>query len=43
MRLDLSGLLVREFKPGEKQLKVIADLRRKKPVPLDKIDKLKDH
>ena len=42
-RVDVTDLLVREFKPGEKQLKVIADLKRKKPVPLDKIDKLEDH
>jgi hypothetical protein len=42
-RVDITDLLVREFKPGEKQLKVIADLKGKKPVPLDKIDKLEDH
>jgi hypothetical protein len=42
-RVDVTDLLVREFRPGEKQLKVMADLKRKKPVPLDKIDKLEDH
>ena len=42
-RVDVTDLLVREFKPGEKELKVIADLKGKKPVPLDKIDKLENH
>ena len=42
-RVDVTDLLVREFNPGEKQLKVIADLKTKKPVPLDEIDKVKDH
>jgi hypothetical protein len=42
-RVDVTDLLVREFKPGEKQLKVIADIKRQKPVPLDKIDKVEEH
>jgi len=42
-KVDVTDLLVSEFKPGEKQLKVIADLKTKKPVPLDEIDKLDRH
>ena len=42
-RVDVTNLLVREFNPGEKQLKVIAELKTKKPVPLDDIDKLDRH
>ena len=42
-RVNVTDLLVQEFNPGEKQLKVIADLKTKKPVPLDKIDKMRDH
>jgi hypothetical protein len=42
-RVDVTDLLVREFKPGEKQLKVIADLKTKKPMRLDEIDKLERH
>ena len=42
-RVDVTDRLVQEFKPGETQLKVIADLKGKKPVPLDKIDQLENH
>lgn len=39
-KVDVTGPLVRAFKPGEKQLKVIADLQKKKPLPLDKCNEL---
>jgi hypothetical protein len=38
-RVDVTDLLVREFHPGEKQLKVIAELKHKEPVPLDEFHK----
>ncbi len=39
-KVDLTGQLVREFKPAEKQLKVIADLQKQKPLPLEKCNEL---
>ena len=39
-QVDVTGQLVREFKPTEKQLKVIADLQKQKPLPLEKCDEL---
>ncbi|MFZ0828105.1 MAG: hypothetical protein WAO02_11840 [Verrucomicrobiia bacterium] len=38
--VDVTGQLVREFKPAEKQLKVIADLQKHKPLSLEKCDEL---
>jgi hypothetical protein len=38
--VDVTAQLVREFKPTEKQLKVIADLQKQKPLPLEKCDEL---
>jgi hypothetical protein len=35
--VDVTDALAREFKPGEKQLKVMADIKRQKPVPLDRM------
>jgi len=42
VQVDVTDLLVAEFKPTEKQLKVIEEIKRQKPVPLDQIDKMKD-
>ena len=39
-QVDVTDRLVREFKPAEKQLKVIADLQKQKPLPLEKCDEL---
>jgi len=39
-QVDVTGDLVREFKPTEKQLKVIADLQKKKPLSLEKCNEL---
>ena len=39
-QVDVTGQLVREFKPTEKQLKVIADLQKQKPLSLEKCDEL---
>ena len=39
-KVDVTDQLVREFKPAETQLKVIADLRRQKPLSLEKCDEL---
>jgi hypothetical protein len=39
-QMDVTGQLVREFKPTEKQLKVIADLQKQKPLSLEKCDEL---
>ena len=39
-RLDVTDLLVREFKPADKQRRVIADLLGKPPIPLDKVDRI---
>jgi hypothetical protein len=41
-QVDVTDLLASEFKPGEKQLKTIQEIKKQKPVPLDKIDKIKD-
>jgi len=38
-QVDGTGLLVREFNPSQKQLKVIEGITAKPPVPLDQIDK----
>ena len=38
--VDVTGQLVREFKPTEKQLKQIADLEKSRPVPPDQCDDL---
>ena len=40
--MDVTDLLAREFKPGEKQWKVIEEIKKQKPVPLDQIDQMKD-
>jgi hypothetical protein len=40
--VDVTDALVAEFKPAEKQLKMIEDIKKQKPVPLDQIDKMKD-
>jgi hypothetical protein len=39
-RVDVTDRLLREFKLTEKQMKVAADLRTKKPLPLHKAEKL---
>jgi hypothetical protein len=39
-QVDVTDLLVREFKLEPKQIKTIEDIKKKKPVPLDKIDKM---
>jgi hypothetical protein len=39
-QVDVTGQLAREFKPTEKQLKVIADLQKQKPLSLEKCDEL---
>ncbi len=41
-KVDLTDLLTREFKSTEKQFKTIEEIRRKKPVPLNEIDKVHD-
>jgi hypothetical protein len=41
-QVDVTDALVREFKPGEKQLKVIEELKRAKPVPMEKLKSGKD-
>ena len=40
--VDVTDLLAREFKPAEQQLKVIEEIKKQKPVPLDQIDKMRD-
>lgn len=42
VRVDVTDLLTAEFKPTENQLKVIEEIKKQKPVPLDQIDKRKD-
>jgi hypothetical protein len=39
-QVDVTDLLVREFKLDPKQLKTIEEIKKQKPVPLDKIDKV---
>ena len=39
-QVDVTGQLAREFKPTEKQLKVIADIQKQKPLSLEKCDEL---
>jgi hypothetical protein len=39
-QVDVTDLLLREFKLNEKQLKVVEDLRKKDPLPLDKAKEL---
>lgn len=41
-QVDVTDLLVAEFKPDTKQLKTIEEIKKQKPVPLDKIDKMHD-
>jgi hypothetical protein len=42
VRVDVTDLRTAEFKPTENQLKVIEEIKKQKPVPLDQIDKRKD-
>jgi hypothetical protein len=39
-RVDVTDLLVREFKLDPKQMKTVEEIKKQKPVPLDKIDKM---
>ena len=39
-QVDVTGQLVREFNPTEKQLKMIADIQKQKPLSLEKCDDL---
>jgi hypothetical protein len=39
-QVDVTDLLVHEFKLEPKQMKTIEEIKKQKPVPLDKIDKL---
>lgn len=39
-KVDVTDLLLREFTLDEKQQKVVADLRQKKPLPLEKAEEL---
>jgi hypothetical protein len=39
-QVDVTDLLVREFKLEPKQMKTIEEIKKQKPVPLEKIDKL---
>ena len=39
-QVDVTDLLLREFKLSEKQMKVVEDLRKQKPLPLDQAEKL---
>jgi hypothetical protein len=39
-QVDVTDLLVREFKLQPQQMKTIEEIKKQKPVPLDKIDKL---
>jgi len=39
-QVDVTDLLVREFKLEPQQLKTIEEIKKQKPVPLEKIDKL---
>jgi hypothetical protein len=39
-QVDVTDLLVRDFKLEPKQMKTIEQIKKQKPVPLDKIDKL---
>ena len=41
-QVDVTDLLVREFKLEPKQMKTIEEIKKQKPVPLDKIDKMHD-
>jgi hypothetical protein len=41
-QVDVTDLLAREFKPDEKRLKTIEEIKKQKPVPLDQIDRMKD-
>jgi len=42
-QVDVTDLLVREFKPSEKQLKMMAEIKKNQPVPLEKMKNMKDH
>jgi hypothetical protein len=37
-QIEVTDLLAKEFKPGKKQLQVIEEIKRQKPVPLDKCE-----
>ncbi len=39
-QVDVTDLLMREFKLDPKQLKTVEEIKKQKPVPLDEIDKL---
>jgi hypothetical protein len=39
-QVDITGLLLREFKLDEKQMKIVQDIQRKKPLPLDRAGEL---
>jgi hypothetical protein len=41
-QVDVTDLLVREFKLEPRQIKTIEEIKKQKPVPLDQIDKLHD-
>jgi hypothetical protein len=41
-QVDVTDLLVRDFKLDPKQLKTIEEIKKQKPVPLDRIDKMHD-
>jgi hypothetical protein len=36
-QVDVTDLLAREFKPGDKQLKVIEEIKKQQPVPLEQL------
>jgi len=38
VQVDVTDLLVAEFKPTEKQLKAIEEIKKQKPVPLDQVE-----
>lgn len=41
-QMDITDLLVAEFKLDAKQLKTVEQIKKQKPVPLDKIDNMRD-
>lgn len=41
--VDITDALAREFKPGEKQLKTILEIKKNKPVPMGQMQNMKDH
>jgi hypothetical protein len=42
-RVDVTDALAALFKPGEKQRKVIASIKRHQPIPLEKAERMKFH